>query len=83
MKRLKKITSLFCILLTVVTFGFAFTNSANAANSSITVSRESRLPNFIDAYEFFALKANDGTIVYCYDGHVPNWPTSNVPYTKA
>lgn len=80
MKNLRKITSLLCMLLMIITF--AFTSTASAAPASATLSRTGASPKYIGSVDVYNLKFNDGTVVYCYDGADVTWPSTGANYTK-
>ncbi len=80
MKNMKKISNLLCLVLVAVLFVFTGISSTKAAPQTITISRTGVSPKYIDAYDFYNLKFDDDTVVYCYSGP-GNWPTDGLTYT--
>ena len=80
MKNMKKLSSLFCLLLMTVMFTFAGFNSVNAAPRTATLSSKGVMTSLIgDSYEWN--KVNIGNnVAYCVDLG-KNWSPDGTPVT--
>ena len=80
MKNMKKLSSLFCLLLMTVMFAFTGLNSVNAAPKTATVNSKGVMGALIgDTYEFNKFKIDD-KVAYCVDLG-KNWSPDGTPVT--
>lgn len=80
MKNMKKLSSLFCLLLMTVMFAFTGLNSVSAAPKTATVNSKGVMGALIgDTYEFNKFKIDD-KVAYCVDLG-KNWSPDGTPVT--
>ena len=80
MKNMKKLSSLFCLLLMTVMFAFTGLNSVSAASKTATVNSKGVMGALIgDTYEFNKFKIDD-KVAYCVDLG-KNWSPDGTPVT--
>ncbi|MBR3229605.1 MAG: thioester domain-containing protein [Bacilli bacterium] len=80
MKNMKKISSLFCVLLLTVMFAFAGFNSVNAAPKTATINSKGVMGSLIgNSYEWNKFKIDD-KVAYCVDLG-KNWSPDGTPVT--
>lgn len=80
MKKMKKISSIFCLLLMSAMFVFAGLNSVDAAPKTATVNSKGVMGSLIgDTYEWNKFKIDD-KVAYCVDLG-KNWSPDGTPVT--
>ena len=80
MKKMKKISSLLCLLLMAVMFTFAGLNSVNADHKTATINSKGVMGSLIgDSYEWNKFKIDD-KVAYCVDLG-KNWSPDGTPVT--
>ena len=80
MKNMKKLSSIFCILLMAVMFAFTGFNSVNAAPKTATVNSKGVMGSLIgNSYEWNKFKIDD-KVAYCVDLG-KNWSPDGTPVT--
>ena len=80
MKNMKKLSSLFCLLLMTVMFAFTGLNSVSAAPKTATINSKGVMGALIgDTYEFNKFKIDD-KVAYCVDLG-KNWSPDGTPVT--
>ena len=80
MKNIKKLSSLFCLLLMTVMFVFTGVNSVNAAPKTATINSKGVMTSLIgDTYEWNKVNVGDN-VAYCVDLG-KNWSPDGTPVT--
>ena len=80
MKNMKKLSSLFCLLLMAIMFTFTGFNSVNAAPKTATISSKGVMTALIgDTYEWNKVNIGD-KVAYCVDLG-KNWSPDGTPVT--
>lgn len=78
---MKKLNSLLCVLLTVLSFVFVGMNTISASPKSTTISREGVMVSYVgENYKWAKFRTSDGNVAYCLDV-LKNWPDKNTSMT--